>query len=1008
MLLGIFSQTIYSQVITSVPVKPFVDDTLTIIYDAAQGNAALEGYTGDVYMHTGIITTESSGSSDWKHVKTAWGDNTPETKMTSLGNDIYSTCFHIRSFYSIDSSEIVLSLAFVFRSENSDIVGRNADGSDIFLPVAQQNPTYMSYRYANDTLKIICNEGNISITPYNATIFNVRSLSNGSSPDTSQIIVASKQAVNTSFSQENQYLHIQTDSVSVFIDTMTLEIKSVYRGDTVLYAPKAYSFTSGGLLNFSLTDNERIYGGGSHAVESDRRGNTFDIYNQAHYGYSYGQKNLNITLPFICSSNNYAILADNYSPASWDIDNTSPGETVYTFSEGQANLFFIFGKDYADITEQTSFLTGHQPLPPIWALGYIQSKYGYQSQAEAESIVNSIISAGYPLDALVLDLYWFGNTSEMGNLDWNYSNFPNPVSMISNFANKGVKTINITEPYFTLSSSNWSFADNQGYFAENSSGDSYIINGFWAGNASLLDIFNPSAQNWFWQFYNNRTDEGVAGWWTDLGEPESHPSDMIHYGNKTAQQIHNIYGLEWEKMIYSNWKLDFPDKRLFNLSRSGFLGMQRYGTFPWSGDIQRSFDGLRAQIPIMLSMGLSGIAYMHSDIGGFTGIGYNEELFTRWVQLGCFAPVFRIHGSGIETAPTAYSTATQNIVKKYIKLRYSLLPYNYTLAYKNSETGIPLARPMDFYQPQNSILQNNNDQYFWGDNFIIAPVIQSNQSQRELILSDGNWIDWNSDIIYTGNATYTISTPINDIGIFVKAGSFIPTVLNLQSTDDYTGDTLFIKYYPDIDTPESSYTWFDDDKKSTISLTNNEYTLITFNGFELESQTQITISDNGQIYPEMPLSHQFIYEIHRYISDPLSVFTNDIELNEYTSLNSLLSDQNGWYYSTNENILYVKSEYVYQPQHILINKNPESNDAFSVQSFSVFPNPGTDYINIASRNKNLMDYTISITDITGKTLIYKHCSERTIQIPTSHLSSGIYIIKISSPDSFFDIKWIKQ
>ncbi len=1008
-----FFGIIKGQVLTVNPSLPTVDSTVTIIFDASQGNSALKGYTGDVYMHTGVITLESTSSSDWKYVKTKWGDNTAETKMTALGNNLYQSKFNIKSFYAIPDSETVLKMAFVFRNADCSLVGRNQDGSDILysLKYNYSKSKYQSYTLKNDSLTIICSDGEIIITPYNTNILNIFSTKIGQKKQASYTTIGIKQLTSTNFRDLGKKLIFTTDSIELVIDTSNLSFKFVYQKDTILNSPKIYNFSQKGNIITSIGAKEKIYGTGSRAIDLDRCGRTLAINNQAHYGYSWGAENLNITLPILTSSKRYALYFDNHSIANLDIGSTDAQILSYSYSSGQANIFFIAGNNYKQITRQLTYLTGNQPIPPIWALGYIQSKYGYKTETEAKNIVNQIKNAGFPLDALVLDLYWFGNQSTMGNLNWDFSRFPNPETMISDFRNLGVKTILISEPYFTLASSNYAFADSNNYFTKNSSGKSYILNNFWAGKASLLDIFNPAAQNWMWQFYHDRTSEGVEGWWTDLGEPESHPSDMIHFNNQTSAQVHNIFALEWEKMIYENWKIDFPQKRLFNLSRSGFIGMQRYSTFPWSGDISRSFEGLKAQIPIMLSMGLCGIGYMHSDNGGFVGGGYNEELFIRWIQMGVFSPIFRIHGTGIETSPTAYNSATQNIVRKYIKLRYKLLPYNYTLSYENSENGTPLARPMDFYDPQNINLQNINDQYFWGNNFIIAPILNQGQRQRTVILPKGKWIEYHSLQEYTGPGKFPLSAPLSNIPILVRAGSFIPTARNLTSTEDYNAKNIFVQYFPDDDTPNSQYTMYDDDKHSPKSLIDSNYELIKFKGNFSESNTTITINNSGLGYLGIPTKRQFIFEIFRMNLIPTGVTIDNSLIAQYNSLDELLNNQSGYYEDRTNQKLYVNVPFYDNKTIInLFDFHVNTKEiASKISQFYVYPNPGNNYFFVESNTKDIENTEIYIYSTSG-VMIKKieMQSQRRNKINTEDLDAGIYFIKIQNKTSVSNIKWVKN
>ena len=228
----------------------------------------------------------------------------------------------------------------------------------------------------------------------------------------------------------------------------------------------------------------------------------------------------------------------------------------------------------------------------------------------------------------------------------------------------------------------------------------------------------------------------------------------------SARYVHNVYSQFWAQMLSDKYKQEYPNQRLFNLIRSGYAGMQRYSTFPLSGDIQRSYDGLKTQVQIMLSMGMSGVAYSHSDLGGFTGGPKNPELYTRWLQYGAFCPIMRAHGEGVPAEPIFYDSKYKNIVRDYINLRYKLLPYNYTLSYENTTTGIPIARSINFYEPENTSISNVCDEYFWGDNFLVAPVFEANATSRNVIFPKGKWINYWTNEIYNGNSTTKVDVPL--------------------------------------------------------------------------------------------------------------------------------------------------------------------------------------------------------------------------------------------------------
>ena len=226
--------------------------------------------------------------------------------------------------------------------------------------------------------------------------------------------------------------------------------------------------------------------------------------------------------------------------------------------------------------------------------------------------------------------------------------------MIQDLKEKGVKTILITDPFVLTTSDRWEEALEEDILGKQKNGEVYTYD-FYFGNTAIIDIFKEEGRAWFWNIYKKYTDVGVAGWWGDLGEPELHPSDLIH-ATGTADELHNIYGHEWAALVYNGYKNHYPDVRPFILMRAGYSGSQRYGMIPWSGVVNRSWGGLRSQPEIALQMGMQGMGFMHSDLGGFAGPNLDDELYLRWLQYGVFQPIYRPHSQEEVTSEPVFRT----------------------------------------------------------------------------------------------------------------------------------------------------------------------------------------------------------------------------------------------------------------------------------------------------------------------------------------------------------------
>lgn len=545
-------------------------------------------------------------------------------------------------------------------------------------------------------------------------------------------------------------------------------------------------------FRFLLDDDEKIFGGGERALPLNRRGYRFNLYNQASYAYKEGEENLNFSIPFFTSSKMYGLFFDNGSKGYADIGKTNHQIFETGFVSGELNVFIITGNDYKEILTSFQKLTGTQPLPPKWALGNLMSRFGYSSEEQVKDIARKMKEQQIPFDAVIFDLFWFGDSikSYLGNLDWvNKTKWPNPNKMIADFKKQNIHTVLITEPFILENTKNYHAA--LPYLAKDSSGEHFRLTDFYFGNGGLIDIFRKDAAEWIWNYhYKKQIANGITGWWTDLGEPERHPFNMLHNAKDEginrmlgADEVHNIYGHYWNKRLYEHYTKDYSNTRLFHLNRSGFAGSQRFSIFPWTGDVSRTWSGLRAQLDVVLGMSMSGIPYVHSDAGGFAGGDGDNELYVRWLQFAAFTPIFRPHGTALyELEPGNFSFPSEaalidepyrSYARDIIKMRYSFLPYNYTLAYKQTQYGQPLIAPLYYHFPHDKEAISIQDEFMWGNDILVAPVTEKNSSERKLYLPEGNWYDVIHKEIIEGNKWITVKAAIQEIPYYYKAGSFI-------------------------------------------------------------------------------------------------------------------------------------------------------------------------------------------------------------------------------------------
>jgi alpha-glucosidase/oligosaccharide 4-alpha-D-glucosyltransferase len=409
--------------------------------------------------------------------------------------------------------------------------------------------------------------------------------------------------------------------------------------------------------------------------------------------------------------------------------------------------------------------------------------------------------------------------------------------------------------------------------ATDSAGNPFTYD-FYFGHTGLLDIYKPETREWFWNIYKKYTHMGIGGWWGDLGEPEVHPSEAQH-ATGSADEVHNIYGHDWTRLIYEGYLKDFPEQRPFILMRAGYSGSQHYGIIPWTGDVSRSWGGLKPQTEISLQMGLQGIGYMHSDLGGFAGgEDFDAELYTRWLQYGVFQPVYRPHAQEhIPSEPVFHDDTTKALAREAIKLRYSLLPYIYTIAFDNSKSGIPLMRPLFFMEPENDRLYLESETYLWGDNFLVSPVKEPGIEQKEIYFPDNfKWYDFFGDKVYQGGKSYNVNIQDDHIPVFVKAGSFIPMVEPVLSTKYYSTRDLRIHYYPTVES--SSGKLYDDDGITPGAYKKGKYEIIYFSAKPASDSIQFELNKEvGSNYKTIDRNVELI--IHNFGIEPETVYVNN-------------------------------------------------------------------------------------------------------------------------------------
>lgn len=1022
-----FSAAAESRLCWYEPTTATQNEQITVYYNAAEGSKGLKDYTDDVYTHCGVITQNSTGDSDWKHTPSKWCDNNEKYLMTRSADDpnIYTLTMTPSTYFGLTEGEVINKLAFVMRNSDGTKEGKTLGGGDIMVDfINRTTPSsdkalgkLISYTDDGTTVTVTSEHGTLAVTPYNDYVIKVYpKLSSAVADQRKSIAVCATPQCDYSITDSDDNLIISTTGVNVTISKANSKITFAHTNGTTTITedPSSELINSDGSRGFRFINNgdAAFYGGGYNGRVTNNSGRTITIDNLQNYGwdrYTKSDYTNNICIPFIVSTSGYGLLFDDHYRRAKITPSASA--TQYTTGSHTPVAYYYIGGDgsMASVLENYTFLTGRQELPPYWALGYITSRYGYRPRSEAESVVASIKNAALPLDGIVFDLYWQGSDEGgMGNLDWDRSNWADPESMMAGFKRQGVNTICITEPFFTSRSSNYSTLQQKGYFA-----DDDVSNMSWlkSPRVGLIDATNPDAMDWFWDFYRKRTLEGMGGWWLDLGEPEQHDGDSHHIGG-SVDEVHNEFGNLWIERVYRGYKEEFADVRPFLMPRAGAAGMQRYSTFPWTGDINRSWGGLQAQIPALISAGMSGVGYMGSDVGGFVAQGTDANLYLRWVEMATFSPMMRTHSTVLpEPYNSCYSSVLSD-VRKFINMRYSYLPYTYTIAWENATKGTPLARPVNFHSSDPTELNSCDSQYLWGRDILVAPVLEYATS-RSISFPEGEWVDLNNlSDTYAGGSTISYQAPLGCLPHFGRKGSFITRFSqgSYTNTGDIDNSRLTVTYLTASE-GDTRASIFDDDKTSTTSLADGNYIITTLSGTASDDDHIIDITHEGNGYTGMPESRLYTFVIPGYDKaiDHIEHITNTLtrgvnKMPQVTSKDQFDGLNDDCYFLGSDKTLHIKANLSSRsPERLFVASTITSgvNEIGSAEMMTLSYGAATAMLSY-SVPAGWSDASLTVVGLTGVTLRQfdgLSANSNVSQISLAGLGTGIYIATLSATDN---------
>ncbi len=672
----------------------------------------------------------------------------------------------------------------------------------------------------------------LELTAVSPTAFRVRYSQTGKfSTHASFAVVATPQDVKVERRDTRQQVILSTGQLSAAVDRTTGLLTFLDPSGEIISQDKPGFPVEFHGQNFrvykSLPVDEHIFGLGDKAAPLDIRGQAFTNWNTDAVGWIYGSDPLYKSIPFFLTlrkGKSYGIFLDNTYRTSFDFGKQA--DDMYSFGSvgGELDYYFFYGPHPKSVVSQYTALTGHTPLPPRYTLGYQQSRYSYYPESRVYEIARELRDRHIPADVLYLDIDYLDGYRAF---DINRKYFPHFEQMVQDLAKQNFKLVVISDLHL---------ADKKGYkpydeglaadnFVKNPDGSIYV-GPVWPGPSVFPDFTLKRARDWYGSLYKDFVNMGVRGFWNDMNEPsvfrypeKTMPLDTVHRVDEADgerktdhREIHNVFGMEQVRATYDGLLKLAPDLRPFVLTRAAFAGTQRYSA-TWTGDNQATWEHYRLQLPTLLSMGISGYAFVGDDIGGF-GNSPPADLVTRWFEVGAFTPIFRDHNSNdtMPKEPWVHGPVHESIRRHYIEERYRLLPYLYTAFEENSRDGIPVMRPLFLEYPtlgdpkqERGDFVGNDSEFLFGRDLLVAPFPGETLNPMEVLLPPGDWYDYWSGHKIEGPHQFKAQPALEELPVFVRAGAIIPEQPLTQSTAEVPQGPLELRVYPGPDCKGSLY-----------------------------------------------------------------------------------------------------------------------------------------------------------------------------------------------------------
>jgi alpha-glucosidase len=640
-----------------------------------------------------------------------------------------------------------------------------------------------------------------------------------------------------------------------------LDLKLINQDEIGFHWEESYEY-GGDIVKMSKACQkaESYYGLGDKPVDVNLKGKRFENWATDSYAFGKNTDPIYKAIPFYTAlhdNKSYGIFFDNTFKTSFDFAHERRNVTSFWAQGGEMNYYFMYGPKMEDVVKNYTDLTGKpHALPPLWALGFHQCKWSYYPEANVKEVTNTFRDLKIPCDAIYLDIDYMDG---FRCFTWDKEYFPDPKKMVKELEDEGFKTVVIIDPGIKIDLDYDVFKEglDKDYFCKRADGP-YMKGKVWPGECYFPDYTKPEVRDWWAGLFKEIIEDiGVKGVWNDMNEPavmdvpnKSFPNDVRHDydGNPCShRKAHNIYGTQMARATYHGLKKYSYPKRPFVITRSAYSGAQRY-TSTWMGDNVATWEHLSIANNQAQRMSMSGFSFAGSDIGGFAEQPHGE-LFARWIQLGIFHAFCRVHSSGDhgDQEPWVFGEEITDIVRKFVELRYQLLPYLYTAFWNYINYGTPILKSLVLYDQEDSSTHYRSDEFVYGEQILVCPIQEPNAKGRRMYIPRGKWYNFWTDELVEGGREMWVDAALESMPIFIKEGAVIPK----YPVQQYVGEKKFDNITLDVyykEGKESSELY--DDAHDGYDYKKGRFSLRTFTVTGKKEQLIIQQHKRGDFYAD--------------------------------------------------------------------------------------------------------------------------------------------------------------